>query len=356
MDSKIVNRIAGHAGVPELVSILSEDLPASDLQSLLLHVYTARVAALDEGHMAARSGKGVLQPSAVDGRLLHLVNHCAYQAAASFEAVDLSPVCPLGLNHVLGGIEQNSVLSGIRQMEVLADPTTAMALECAQRRKEPARQKDGEPVRLCTSARVLRLQPMTLPGHVHHFRLFSMVTAGRDRGSSRFELDHLREHVSAYLRLFRILNQHGFSLASPLVEISDMPLIRLLLDRRAGDDLPDQVLDPAKELADLDTPESRPSVTRLGLVQSDVFRPLSAEFPEAEFRLNLARLQSVGYYNSLALRISPATASGQRVAIADGGFTDWTARLLQNRKERLLTSAIGLEFLCTRFFSSPAGS
>jgi hypothetical protein len=29
----------------------------------------------------------------------------------------------------------------------------------------------------------------------------------------------------------------------------------------------------------------------------------------------------------------------------DGGFTDWAAKLLENNKERLLTSGIGTDFL-----------
>jgi hypothetical protein len=51
----------------------------------------------------------------------------------------------------------------------------------------------------------------------------------------------------------------------------------------------------------------------------------------------------------LCLRISPLAPDGVRYPVADGGFTDWTARLLQNRKERLLTSGIGTEFVCFRY-------
>jgi len=39
------------------------------------------------------------------------------------------------------------------------------------------------------------------------------------------------------------------------------------------------------------------------------------------------------------------------VAVADGGFTDWTARLLQDKKERLMTSGIGTEFVCRRYWA-----
>ena len=35
------------------------------------------------------------------------------------------------------------------------------------------------------------------------------------------------------------------------------------------------------------------------------------------------------------------------VSLVDGGFVDWTQRLLSDRKERLLISGIGTERLCT---------
>ena len=38
-----------------------------------------------------------------------------------------------------------------------------------------------------------------------------------------------------------------------------------------------------------------------------------------------------------------------RVNIGDGGFTDWTQRLLSNGKERLLVSAMGIELIAKRF-------
>ncbi|MGA5759927.1 hypothetical protein [Nonomuraea bangladeshensis] len=47
-----------------------------------------------------------------------------------------------------------------------------------------------------------------------------------------------------------------------------------------------------------------------------------------------------GYYSGLCFKVY---ADGMEVG--DGGFTDWTARLLGNRKERLLISALGLDRL-----------
>jgi len=83
----------------------------------------------------------------------------------------------------------------------------------------------------------------------------------------------------------------------------------------------------------------------------DLIQPLQAEFPEGLFRVNSARLEGLNYYDGAMLRISPLAPDGERYAIGDGGFTNWTARLLQNRKERLLTSGIGTEFTCRRYWS-----
>ena len=52
------------------------------------------------------------------------------------------------------------------------------------------------------------------------------------------------------------------------------------------------------------------------------------------------------------LRISPQAPDGNRYPIVDGGFTDWTARLLGNKKERLLISGIGSEFVCKTYRSA----
>jgi hypothetical protein len=88
---------------------------------------------------------------------------------------------------------------------------------------------------------------------------------------------------------------------------------------------------------------------RLALLQRHVIAALQTEYPEAEFRFTLARLEGLGYYTGWCLRISPTAPDGQRYPIADGGFTNWTARLLQDHKERLLTSGIGSEFTCRRY-------
>lgn len=371
MPSKIVDRILAETGVPKLFSVLAEELPLSDLQSLLLEVYQARSAALGEKDLVARSQRGLMTPSKVDARLLHQFDQAAYHAGDGFEAIELSPVGPLGLNRVLGEVGQNNVLTTIRNAEVLGDATMAMALECARRRKGA---DNKAVVRLCNSQRLIRMQPFDLPDYVPHFRLFSMVSAGRDTGGNTFEVEHLGEHVRFYLRLFDALNQRGFRFGESLVEISDPAITAALLEphgisqeqvqasirahRVGGSErflaehevsLPNSVEDPVSELAEVAVRHDLSGpLHRLAALKKRVAEILR-EFPDAQFRFNFARLEGLAYYSGPCLRISPMAPDGRRYPIVDGGFTNWTARLLQNRKERLLTTGIGTEFACVRY-------
>jgi hypothetical protein len=366
----IADRIAAQAGVPNLAEILAR-LPASDLQSLLLHVFQARAGGLDISAVLRSADRSLLQASKIDARLLNEFDRVAFREARGFEAIELSPVCPLGLNRVLGGIDQNSVLTTIRHAEVLGDATMPLALECARRRKETSRRGDPTPVRLITSQRMIRLQPFDVPGYVPHFRLWSMVSAGRDTGSQAFETEHLGEHLRFYLRFFRSLADHGFRLARPLVELSDTRVVQPLLaahgvssedirqsiraHRLEGSEqfladrgivLPSAIADPGRELAGLVT---GPALDRLARLNSNLLDPLRSEFPEAQFRFNFTRLEGLNYYTGFTLRISPLAPDGIRYPVGDGGFTDWTASLLRNKKERMLTSGIGTEFVCFKY-------
>jgi len=366
MASEILRRIEADTGFARLAEVLAHDLPPSDLQSLMLAVYRARARSTDEARVMERGKTPLCSPSDMDARILNHFDRVAYSVAAKFDAVELSPVNPLGTNFVLGGIDTNNVVATVRNAEVLGDSTPALALECARRR----RRGSGEAVRLCSSHRVIRLQPFDVPGFTPHFRLFAMDSAGRDTGSHAFEIQHLGEHIRFYLELFRALNAEGFHLQRPLVEISDVSLSERLLAaagvdrdkvRRAvrahrpgsgdrlqtelGVTLPGPVKDPRTELSSI----PQPHLSRLSAIKHRVVDPLVSEFPEAQFRFTLARLEGLGYYTGLCLRISPEAEDGARYAVTDGGFTDWTARLLQDKKERLITSGIGTEFVCRRY-------
>src|SRR6266851_9580216 len=189
MQSTITRRIERELGITGLLDALANKLPASDLRSLMLEVYRIRASQVKEPSTLARAARDPLMaPSAVSARDLTAFDSVAFAAAEDFAALDLAPVCPFGASSALGRTSQNNVLTAIRNAEALGDSTIAMALEAARRRGA------AELVRLCASHRVIRLQPFEVAGFTPHFRLFGLVTAGRDTGSSRFETAHLLEH------------------------------------------------------------------------------------------------------------------------------------------------------------------
>jgi hypothetical protein len=79
-------------------------------------------------------------------------------------------------------------MTTVRGSEVLADPTTALALEAATRRAS-----GEDAVRRCAVSRVLRMQPLPdVPGFTRHFTLFALVSAGRSHAGHGFEVRAMR--------------------------------------------------------------------------------------------------------------------------------------------------------------------
>ncbi len=375
----ILDRIAREAGVADLADLLAARLPGSDLASLLLHAVRERARRAPPELLAQVDRQPLVQASSVDARRLLDLDRAAFAAASRFTAVELSPVGPLGTNLVLGGIDQNNVLSALRGTEVLADPTAAQALECARLRRELARRKDRSAVKLCSSHRCVRQQPVDVPGFTPHFRLFSLVSAGPVEPEDRFETESLAAHLAVYLELLRALGEAGWRLGRVHVALSDTEIVRGLLRARGVD--PEEVraavrthkLDsPAAFLAQrgVSLPQRATSLDaaadelqnlrlpsawlRLSRAEERVVAPLRRAFPEVDFSFELDRLAGLGYYDGLCLHVGVERASSGEVQLGDGGFTRWTQELLRNRKERLLTSGFGSE-LAVRLFA-PTGA
>jgi len=135
------------------------------------------------------------------------------------------------------------------------------------------------PVKLAASHRLIRGQRFG-PDRSQHFRLLGLVAAGRGRA---FELESLVEQLAFYRAL--------------------LGTVRIVLTPLAGT--------IAEE-----------TIERL----------------EGSIEIDVSRKDGRSYYVGLCFTIS---AGG--VELVDGGFTDWTQRLLGDRKERLLISGLGSE-------------
>lgn len=369
MTDPITSRISKELGALNLADSLSQ-LSGSDLHSILLASTKKRISKLEANNLLNDSK--VSKACDLDGRLLNKVDRIAFDIAQEFEVVELSPVQPLGSVGVLTGLDQGNVLTTIRAFECASDPTVALALECARRRKDTAVRKDT--LRLCSSHRVVRFPVPDKPGFSAHFRLFCLVSSARDQGSFLFETIALWEHIRFYLSFLQQLKKNEFEFSDVAVEISDTRAISHLcsshgVDRdeikrtvRARDSesaakvlekysslWPKEVTKPQQELSEFGLPKH--VLTHLSILDEKVRMSLQNEFPDVKFSFNMHRLTGLGYYQGPCFHIKLKNRDGQSFMLSDGGFVNWTQLLLQDDKERLMTSAIGLELLCRIFRS-----
>jgi hypothetical protein len=309
-----LHRILRKTGMPGLLEVLSERLGASDLQSLLLEVFRRRAAAGSPGELMARYAKSrFTAPAAIPAtRFLELDALAASLLPDGFEMLDLSPVAPLGATAIVTGTSQNRIVSTVRNTEVAADSTNALALECAARRRarlseEP---KSASVVRLAASQRLVRAQYSDNPIHLAHFRLFGLCTAGRDRGSFSFELAQLPEHLSFHVAVLEAWLARGAPGLRARVRLTR-------LDDGPGEDV----------------------------LEERVLAPLRARHPDAGFELDPSREHGRGYYRTACFKVHVEEPDGESLELGDGGFTDWTQQLAGSRKERLLISGMGCDRL-----------
>lgn len=231
-----------------------------------------------------------------------------------FQPIELSPVCPLGAVSVLSPISQDWTVSTIRNTEVVADSTNVLAIECAVRRREQKNFYSGKaaPVHLASSHRLLRAQKFGVgPGTRQHFRVFTLCSAGRDPGNLLFETKALGLHIGFYLAALR----HFLGTKAALrVTISDFG-----------------------------------SNVARSPVRSEVVEKLQSVHKKVKVEIDQDRKQGRGYYGQLCFKIFATPSKGREHELVDGGDVNWTQKLLNNAKERLIISGCGSERLCELF-------
>ncbi|MEU8131270.1 hypothetical protein AB0B68_28995 [Micromonospora sp. NPDC049049] len=271
-------------------------LSGADLRSLLLSVARDRAATARPSEVVRRWREDrFVRPARTDPRALARVEARMWQLLpADVAGVELSPVVPVGACSAVAPVSQNRIVTTMRASEVLSDPTNALAIEAAVRRR---RQSE---VHLAAAHRVLRAQDFGSAASAH-FRLFALVSSARDTGSGDTQARLLVRHLTYWQTVLAELAPA----AAPQLHVTtfDNETVR-------------------ERLADM----VRPAVDA-GAV------PLVDE-PE--------RSRGRGYYTGCALRI---TALNGRLEIGDGGLTDWTARLSGDAKERCLVSCLATERL-----------
>jgi hypothetical protein len=273
------------AGGLAVVDLLGAELSGTDLTALLLAVMRRRASARTPAEVLRRySEDRFTEPAGTPFYSLRRVEDALLSALpGGVEMVTLPPVVPLGAHSTVATVDQNKVVTTIRGTEVAADPTNGLALEVARRRQALLRENSRSctAVRLAAFQRVLRAQRFESASA--HFSLLGLVSGGRDTGDLAFERAHLAEHLSYLVDALRTAGSREID-------------VRM------------RVLDPR-------------------------FAVLAAELPYETVE------GSSGYYTGLTYKVYVDGG----VEVADGGFVDWTRRLLGNNKERLLISGVGID-------------
>lgn len=281
---------------------LTTGLAGTELQSVLLAVMQRRAALRAPKELLAQYERDPFcAPAGVNLRASVEIDGLLLAAAREFEAIELSPVAPLGVCSAVAPTHQNRVLSALRMTEVVSDPTNVLALECASRlRGEPA-----SPVHLATSQRVLRAQPVPKkPGYSQHFRLFTLASAGLEAKDHAFTLRALELHARTLLSALELLEQNGYAFGARRVEV-------------------------------LATPERRALGVRLVAALGGGASLKSLEHP---------------YYSSgLRYQIWVTAPDGAEVLLVDGGAFDWLSKLLSNRRAVYVATGAGAQLIALRF-------
>jgi len=202
-NSEIIARVEKALCIKGILDKL-DSLPPTDLQSLLLALYERKPSKITAAALFKQyENNRFVQPSAVPQNFFSVAERFAFDLLPKdFTTVELSPVAPFGINSVLTKNSQKKIMTTIRNLEVCADSTTALMLECARQRKDCLKKepKSSRVVKLATSMRNIRTQTFdNIPGFVPHFKALTLATAGRDCGDRAFEIQSCCEHIEFYL-------------------------------------------------------------------------------------------------------------------------------------------------------------
>lgn len=279
---------------------LAEELPGSELQSLLLEVMRRRASARSLTDVLAQYRRDrFVRPAAVDQRVSVEIDGHLLAAAEGFDAIELSPVAPLGTCSRMGLTDQNRTLSALRGTEVVSDPTNVLALECAER----LRAAPDAAVHFATSQRVIRAQPIPdKPGYAAHFRIFVLASGGRERKDHAFAVETLVRHITTMQRALDRLELHGYRFGARRVDI-------------------------------LATPERAAVADRVAAATNGTRKLLEHAY----------------YSGGIRYMLWVTTPGGDEIPLGDGGLFDWLAALTSNHRNVYVASGMGAQLVGVAF-------
>jgi len=293
--------IAQKSGYKNLVDELNERLSGSELNSLLIELFRKRVKTISPAELLRQFKKNrFAAPSSIDPIPFREFELRCLRVARdkNFKLVTLSPLAPLGTCSVTGFVDQNNVVSAVRGTEVVADATNVFALLIASNFNK---KNQHAVVRYAAAQRHVRSQALSNPAFTPHFGIFCLATGGLDTGDFSFELKNLEEHIGLHLAI--LSNELG----------KDNLSLKILLKGH------NEVL-------------------------HGKLKPLVKKFSSSSKIEIVKEMNHTNYYNFLQFRFY-FNHNGEEINLSDGGFVDWTQKLIANKKHRLLISGLGTDLI-----------
>lgn len=300
--ARIIDRVLDDIGDVELLDKLLS-LPKSDLNTLLLEIYKLQAEKLTPNELLrAYQSNRFAAPGEVNPIAYHRVETDLLKIAddMGISGILLSPSAPFGSCSAFGCVDQNNVISATRGTETLPDPTNMLAVIIADRLIKGIIAKTKMD-HYCTTARVVRAQAFSGKDFFAHFGIFSMVSYGMDSGSYSCEKELLVKQLAYYKRLLR--EKYGARLS-------------VTLRKRGGYTDNDGFFERMTQL-------------------------VQGELPEVPLSFDLEH-ENNNYYKGINFKLY-VEKDNEKIEIGDGGFVDWIAKMVSNKKMRCLISGIGID-------------
>ena len=300
MHSKILNKLKAQ-GFEEVVSFLSNDLSESELNSLLLEVFSNRAkhkkpAEVLKDYIQSRfvkpSSIDPVQNTATELEIFKVVEN------AGFEVIEFSPLAPLGTCSIDSTVHQNNIVSSLRRTEVVSDVTNVMALEIAKRLKANPQLNE---VNLATSHRLVRAQGFDHEDYTAHFKVMAMNSSWLDRGKYQLEEEEVLKHIMTYEKIFK--------------EVYEIETDRIEFQLKVDSTINDSDL--------ITLTERLSAATNMKTIVKE-WDPNNNYYTLLRFGLRLDSMP---------------------MPIVDGGLVNWGSILTQNKKRRMLISGFGTELM-----------
>ena len=309
MAENIGKKIEQRTGYNELIHVLSERLTGSELNSLLLEVFSRRMAKLTPPAILKQyETNRFVHPA--ETNYIHLLEKSVQVLKVfskhGFLPRHLSPLSQAGSCSVMATVDQDKIVTALRNTEVLSDATNALALYIShlKKNKDTVLSRPEEHIKFCSVQRHVRSQPTSAKGFSPHFTIGCLVSSGIDTGNYSFEKKSIGDHFIA--------------LQEVLGSVFNVEKIYFKIQKRNGYKMGDQLV-------------------------TAILDYLRSSFRTMEVRLDEQNSEN-NYYKGIQFKTVIAI-NGNETEIADGGFVEWTQQLLNNKKERFCISGFGLELL-----------